>query len=292
MRRRILPGDLAFWVEPDHHVGTFICDPDIVFLVHAHGVRERPGIQAVADLANKFSVFVKFQQLRGGRAVGRTGGVAASENKDVALGVDRHAGHFAEIHSGGQLQRVGRGIERNVRGALGEDDASGANIKSARTSANFFHSETSSILQSWALLDAENMQAGVEPNCCSMICKVANCRRIYRFARRTPMEKHFGEPVPDWAEWRVPPLPGAFSSHGAAFPPLTWWATVSRPSGTFATQLCIPRIVLLSKIPTACCVQLRRGGKRSPPRGKRWERVATASESPGRRRQLISGALL
>src|SRR5579872_5291961 len=60
------------------------------------------------------------------------------------------------------------GAESNGISGAWAKAASGANIKNARTSANFFI-QTSSFLQSWALLDAENVQASVEPDRLSMI---------------------------------------------------------------------------------------------------------------------------
>ena len=89
--------DVALGIELDHHVGALVGDPDVVVLVDAHGVRERPGVEVVADLANIFAVRAEFQKLRGAGRVGRSGGVAARENEDVSLGIDGHAGDFAEI---------------------------------------------------------------------------------------------------------------------------------------------------------------------------------------------------
>jgi len=46
--------DAAFGIEFDDHVGAFIGDPDVVVLIDLDGVREGPGVEMVADLAEKF----------------------------------------------------------------------------------------------------------------------------------------------------------------------------------------------------------------------------------------------
>src|SRR5208282_1523595 len=46
----------AFRGELDHHVRALVRGPNVVVLVDLYGVRERPGIKLVADLADKFAV--------------------------------------------------------------------------------------------------------------------------------------------------------------------------------------------------------------------------------------------
>ena len=46
----------ALGIELDDHVRAFVRGPDVVLLVDPHRVRERPGVQVVADLANVFAV--------------------------------------------------------------------------------------------------------------------------------------------------------------------------------------------------------------------------------------------
>jgi hypothetical protein len=98
--------DAALRIELDDHVGAFVGDPDVVFFIDANGMREGPGVEVVADFAEKFSVGGEFEELRGGGSVGWPGGVAAGEDEDVAFGVDRDAYGFAEVEVGGQLEEV------------------------------------------------------------------------------------------------------------------------------------------------------------------------------------------
>src|SRR6202035_654711 len=83
-----------------------------------YGVRESPGVEMVADLANIFAVGCEFEELRRCRAIRGTGGVAAREHKNVSLGIDGHAGGFTEIQIVGKLEEIGSGIERNFRNGL------------------------------------------------------------------------------------------------------------------------------------------------------------------------------
>ena len=110
--------DLAFGVELDDHVGAFVGGPDVVILVDAHGVRERPGIEIVADFANVLAVLIEFQKLRGGGGIGRTVGVPARKNEDMSLGIYGDAGYLAEIQIGRKFEHVGHGIKRNFRRTL------------------------------------------------------------------------------------------------------------------------------------------------------------------------------
>jgi hypothetical protein len=64
--------DAALGGELDHHVRAFVGDPDIVVAVDLDHVRERPGIEIVADLAQKLAVGVKLQELGRGGGIGRS----------------------------------------------------------------------------------------------------------------------------------------------------------------------------------------------------------------------------
>src|SRR5712692_3099413 len=104
--------DAAFRIEFDDHVRA---------LVDLHGVGEGPGVKIVANLAEKLAVRGEFQELRGARGVGRASGIAASEDEDVSLGIDSHAGNFTEIDVGRKLQDVGDGMIPNLGRLLGGD---------------------------------------------------------------------------------------------------------------------------------------------------------------------------
>ena len=103
--------DAALGIELDDHVRAFIDGPEIVLAVDTHGVREGPGVQVVADFAHELAILVEEQDLRGGGSVRGTGGVAAREDVNLALGIHRDAGGFAEVQIVGQLEEIGIGIE-------------------------------------------------------------------------------------------------------------------------------------------------------------------------------------
>src|SRR5262245_55080747 len=48
-------------IEPDDHVRALVDRPDVVVLVDADAVRERPSVQAPADLADEATVGVKLE---------------------------------------------------------------------------------------------------------------------------------------------------------------------------------------------------------------------------------------
>ena len=86
------PHHAAGRIELDDHVRALVDRPDVVVLVDAHAVGERPGVEALADLADILAVAGELEELRGRRRIGRTAGaVRAREHEDVALGVHRHA---------------------------------------------------------------------------------------------------------------------------------------------------------------------------------------------------------
>ena len=82
-------------------------------------VRERPGVEALADLADELAVRTELEQLRRGRRIGRAvGAVRAREDEDVALGIDGDAGHLAEIHARGKLEEI-RTESKAICGTVG-----------------------------------------------------------------------------------------------------------------------------------------------------------------------------
>ena len=118
--RFLLPAEhhrhVPFGVEADDHVRALVDGPEVVVLVEADGVRVRPGVEALADLAEELAGLVEQQDLRRGGAVGRpAGAVRARKDGDVALRVDGDARRFAEVHVGRQLEEVRDRVERNFR---------------------------------------------------------------------------------------------------------------------------------------------------------------------------------
>ena len=110
--------DATLRAELDDHVGALVGHPDVVFLVDLDGVRKAPGIEVMPDLANVLSVGIEFEQLRGGRAIGRSRGVATREHEDVTPGVDGYAGSFSEVHVRRQLKEISLRPETDFRNSL------------------------------------------------------------------------------------------------------------------------------------------------------------------------------
>ena len=90
-------GNPSFRIELDHHVRALIGDPDVVRRIDFDCVRIRPGIQIMADLAQKFAVSIELQKLRRAGAIRRSGGIPAGEHKNVPFGVHSDTGNFAEV---------------------------------------------------------------------------------------------------------------------------------------------------------------------------------------------------
>src|SRR5712664_3607128 len=112
--------DAAFGIELDDHVRAFIRDPDVVVLVDFDGVREGPGVEVVADFAEKFSVGSEFEELRGTRSIGGAGAVGTGEDEDVSFRIDGDAGGFAEMEIGRKFQEVGNRVVADFGRLLGE----------------------------------------------------------------------------------------------------------------------------------------------------------------------------
>ena len=105
-------------IELDDHVGAFVRRPDVVLLIDAHGMRERPGVEVFADFANELAVLIELEKLSRGSRVRRAGRATARKDKHMPLGIDRHAGCLAQIHVLGQFDRVGYRIEADDRHRL------------------------------------------------------------------------------------------------------------------------------------------------------------------------------
>ena len=70
-------GDAGRGIELDNHVGALVGHPNIVLRISLDSVGERPGVEVTTDFANELAIAIKLEQLRCGRCVGRSGGVAA-----------------------------------------------------------------------------------------------------------------------------------------------------------------------------------------------------------------------
>ena len=126
--------DAARLVELDNHVGAFVDGPDVVVLVDAHAVGFGPRVQAPPDFAQELALGTELEQLRRRRAIGWTAGaVGAREYEDVALGINRYARDFAEIHPGRKLEEFRNGIEGNLRCALLDRRAEEPEARVSRT---------------------------------------------------------------------------------------------------------------------------------------------------------------
>jgi len=112
--------DAALGDELDDHVRAFVGDPDVVVLIDLDGVREGPGVEVVANFAEKFSVGGELEKLRGARSIGRAGAVAAGEDEDVAFGIHGDTGGFAEMEVGWKFQEVGDRMETDFGRLLSE----------------------------------------------------------------------------------------------------------------------------------------------------------------------------
>ena len=91
-------------IELDDHVRSLVDDPDVVLRIDAHRVRELEAVVALADLADVVAVLIELEQARVG---------AARVDKDVSLGVGRHAHGFAQIQAGGKLQEIRHRLVRD-----------------------------------------------------------------------------------------------------------------------------------------------------------------------------------
>src|ERR1700722_5017 len=93
----------AFRVEFDHHVRTFVRNPDVVLGVDLYRMTEGPCVEVVADFANELAVGTELEQLRCSGSVSRPGRVATRQGKYVAFGIYGHAGHLSQVAVRGKL---------------------------------------------------------------------------------------------------------------------------------------------------------------------------------------------
>ena len=122
--------DPPLGIELDHHVRALVGDPDVVLGVDLHGMRERPGVEVMADLAQIIAVGVELEQLRRRRAIGWAGRVPSMQHEDMALRIERDAGNFAEVEIGRQMQKVRRGFIRDGRDFLSGGETAGREAES------------------------------------------------------------------------------------------------------------------------------------------------------------------
>ena len=116
-------------VELDDHVRALVDGPDVVVLVDAHRVRERPRVEVLADFADELALGAELEQLRRRRRIGRSvRALRAGEHEDVPLRIDRDAGDLAEVHAGRQLEEIWHRNKRQRRNRrlLGADWPGGA----------------------------------------------------------------------------------------------------------------------------------------------------------------------
>ena len=74
-----------FRIELDHHVRAFVRNPDVVLWVDLYGVRVRPCVQVVADLAQKLAIRPELKKLRRTSSIRRPCGIATRKNEEVSL---------------------------------------------------------------------------------------------------------------------------------------------------------------------------------------------------------------
>ena len=94
---------------------------------------EGPGVEVVADLAQEIAVGVELEQLRRRRAIGGPGRVAAMQDEDMALGIERDAGDLAEIEIRRQAQEIGNRFIGDRRNVFGEGEAGDRQPEGAST---------------------------------------------------------------------------------------------------------------------------------------------------------------
>ena len=113
----------AVRIELDHLRRHLIDDPDVVLRIDADLLRLQQPVRALADLADELAGPIELEQARaavrdGARRAERDRRVAGARvDEDVALGVGRHAGRFAQVDVVGQLQQIGVRVELQSPGS-------------------------------------------------------------------------------------------------------------------------------------------------------------------------------
>jgi hypothetical protein len=105
--------DTAVRRELDHHVRALVRHPDVVLAVDLDGVRERPGIEVMADFPDEAAVRREFEELRRGCAIGWPRRIAARQHEDMAFGIERDARALAEVDIARQVHGIRDGIVGN-----------------------------------------------------------------------------------------------------------------------------------------------------------------------------------
>jgi hypothetical protein len=77
----------------------------------------------VADLTQVIAVGVELEQLRRRRAIGWAGRIAAMQDEDMALGIERDTRNFPKVEIRRQTQGIGNRFIGNLRYVLGAGEA-------------------------------------------------------------------------------------------------------------------------------------------------------------------------
>ena len=104
-----------------------IDDPDVVLRINAHLLRNEEAIRILADLANVLPGFIELEKPRPavqewpGRADGDRGMARARIDKNISLGIRRHAADFTKMNVGRRFQQIAVRIECNRRHGLSSE---------------------------------------------------------------------------------------------------------------------------------------------------------------------------
>src|SRR5947209_1770437 len=108
-------GYTALGIKFDDHVRALVGHPDVILLIDLDGVRIRPGVQVVANFSQELPLSVELQQLCRSGSVSRAGRVAARQDENVPLGIDRHSSGFTEIQMRWKFQGIRNRLELDLR---------------------------------------------------------------------------------------------------------------------------------------------------------------------------------
>jgi len=110
-------------IQLDDGHRRLIDDPQIVILVESHGVRVGQAVYAMGDFAHEITLFVVFENVRGGVAVdwaARRGCPRVVQNHDVPFGIHRNGKHLTQVPIGSDLQER-HGFVWKIRNVLLRD---------------------------------------------------------------------------------------------------------------------------------------------------------------------------
>src|SRR5262245_39102832 len=100
---------LAVGTALDHHVRPLVHGPDVVLLVHTHGVGEQEAVEILTDLLDEHPVLIELEE-----ACPRTAGV--NEHMPFRIGGDADA--FAQVQIVRKLERVRHRVKRDLGDVL------------------------------------------------------------------------------------------------------------------------------------------------------------------------------